>query len=286
MVWPCLEDECNQPLGICVMIYWLQVIVKFAAVTGWYCWHDCPPDFGPPTFRRLIPCLYRIFAIVTVLFEVIFPVTTFIMLVLADTCTPGLIANTWFVLSPFICWIMCLRHIPIENMAMLVNTFTRIGFDPDTFNDETYAKSCAICSSDFAASTASTASTAIVSPPLCCRSPRLSRTVFGWLASKSAVMSGMSQPFGSRSWSWNGRASRRGTFICFVRAESEQSLGMLRQSSLREHYQSAHYVRFPCKSANSKAASSSLYQSCKHIAKEGDWACHCAGPWHWREDVE
>ena len=41
-------------------------------------------------------------------------------------------------------------------------------------------------------------------------------------------MSVMSQPFGSRSWSWNGRAGRRGTctcggtFTCFVRAESEQ----------------------------------------------------------------
>ena len=96
-------------------------------------------------------------------------------------------------------------------------------------------------------------------------------------------MSVMSQPFGSRSWSWNGRAGRRGTctcggtFTCFVRAESEQSLDMLRQSSLGEHCQNAHYVRFhqvspefdngfPCKSANNKAASSSpLYQSCKHI---------------------
>lgn len=159
-----IEDECNQPLGICVMIYWLQVIVKFAAVIGW---HGCPPDFGPPTFRRLIPCLYRIFAIVTVLFEVIFPVTTFIMLMLADSCTPGLIRNTWVVLSPFIygalcSWTTCPNHIPLESPASLVNTFTRIRFDPDTFNDETYAKSCAICSSDFAASTASTA---IVSPP-------------------------------------------------------------------------------------------------------------------------
>jgi len=154
-----IEDECNQPLGICVMIYWLQVIVKFAAVIGW---HDCPPDFGPPTFRRLIPCLYRIFAIVTVLFEVIFPVTTFIMLMLADSCTPLLIQQTWVVLSPFFygawsSWATCPNHIPIESPASLVNTFTRIRFDPDTFNDETYAKSCAICSSDFAASTASTA---------------------------------------------------------------------------------------------------------------------------------
>lgn len=157
-----IEDECNQPLGICAMIYWLQVIVKFAAVIGWRCWHGCPPDFGPPTFRRLIPCLFRIFAVVTVLFEVIFPVTTFIMLMLADSCTPLLIQQTWVVLSPFFygawsSWATCPNHIPIESPASLVNTFTRIRFDPDTFNDETYAKSCAICSSDFAASTASTA---------------------------------------------------------------------------------------------------------------------------------
>ena len=161
-----IEDECNQPLGICAMIYWLQVIVKFAAVIGWRCWHGCSPDFGPPTFRRLIPCLFRIFAIVTVLFEVIFPVTTFIMLMLADSCTPGLIEQTWVVLCfSYAAWsslTTCPSHIPIESPASLVNTFTRIPFDPDTFNEETYAKSCAICSSDFAASTASTA---IVSPP-------------------------------------------------------------------------------------------------------------------------
>lgn len=101
--------------------------------------------------NRLRPSnFYRSFAIVGVLFEVIFPVTTFIMLLLADRCTRGLLQNTWVVLSPFFLeawcgWTILLSLHPIEDPAILVDTFTRIGFDPDTFNDETYAKSCEFC---------------------------------------------------------------------------------------------------------------------------------------------
>ena len=57
-----------------------------------------------------------------------------------------------------------------------MDTFIRIGFDPDTFNDEIYAKSCVICSSDF------DTSSAIVSPP--CAAGRHvfhEQCLLGWL---------------------------------------------------------------------------------------------------------
>lgn len=152
------EDSCNQPLGPCLMIFWISVASKLLLLVIWNRFEDSLTNcLGDATFRNLSACLYGIFAVVTVLFEVIWPATTFIMLLLANSCTSGLIASTWVVLSPFFlealcCWpIVSLLH-PWEDPAELVDSFARIRFDPDTFNDETYATNCAICLSDFAAS--------------------------------------------------------------------------------------------------------------------------------------
>ena len=153
-----IGDACNQPLGLCVLTFWISVASKLSLILLWSgCEGFLTECCDGLTFRNLSACLSGSFAIFTVLFEVIWPVTIFIMLLLADSCTPGLIASTWFLLSPFFlealcCWPILSSCHPKVDPVDLMDTFTRIGFDPDTFNDETYATGCVICLSDFAAS--------------------------------------------------------------------------------------------------------------------------------------
>ena len=152
------QDSCSQPLGTCLMIFWISVASKLLLLVLWNQVENSLTNcLGDPTFRNLSACLCGSFAVLTVLFEVIWPATTFIMLLLANSCTSGLVASTWVVMSPFFlealcCWpIASLLH-PWEDPAELVDSFARIRFDPDTFNDEIYATNCTICLSDFAAS--------------------------------------------------------------------------------------------------------------------------------------
>lgn len=152
------EDSCKQPLGPCLKIFWIFTASKLCLLFLWMSFADSLTNYlGDATFRNLSACLCGSFAVVTVLFEVIWPATTLIMLLLANSCTTGLIASTWVVMPPFFlealcCWpIASLAH-PWEDPAELVDSFARIRFDPDTSNDETYATNCAICLSDFAAS--------------------------------------------------------------------------------------------------------------------------------------
>ena len=103
-----IGDACNQPLGLCVLTFWISVASKLSLILLWSgCEGFLTECCDGLTFRNLSACLSGSFAIFTVLFEVIWPVTTFIMLLLADSCTPGLIASTWFLLSPFFLEALC-----------------------------------------------------------------------------------------------------------------------------------------------------------------------------------
>ena len=107
-----VDDSCSQPLGACLLIFWASAVSKLLLLFLWNRLEDCLQNcLGDPTFRNLSACVCRSFAVVMVLFEVIWPATTFIMLLQADSCTPGLIASTWVVLSPHLleallvcCW--------------------------------------------------------------------------------------------------------------------------------------------------------------------------------------
>eukprot|EP00435_Cladocopium_sp_Y103_P010566 s2053_g2.t1 len=152
-----LDDSCEQPLGLCVMIFWISVASKGLLIFLWNRCQSLNSDCCTgPTGRCLTASFYGSLATITVLFEVIWPVTTFIMLLLAQNCTSELRASTWVVLSPFFLEAFCCCPIlwcaqSTRDPAELVENFTRIRFDPETFNDEIYATNCAICLSDFAA---------------------------------------------------------------------------------------------------------------------------------------
>jgi len=168
-----LWDPCQQPLGLMALIFWCSVFLKVAMIILWDRFQnipqpDCCTDCCNANFCRcLTRCFYYCLALPIVFFEFAWPITTLILLLLTKSCTWQLEASTWVVMSPFILeafgffvwlvWLPCLKPIfwcmgLLTDPANFVRSFQRIRYDPQTFNDDTYASSCAICLSDFSGS--------------------------------------------------------------------------------------------------------------------------------------
>ena len=138
-----MHDSCNQPLGACVQIFWIVVGAKVVIIIMW-----SKLDCDDGSCRRVTQCFWGTFATLIVLFEVIWPLTTFIMLLLAQNCGQ-LRASALAVLSPFFLEAVCCCPIlwcvarmgptPMVDPEILIQSCTRINFDPQTFDDETYA---------------------------------------------------------------------------------------------------------------------------------------------------
>lgn len=163
-----LTDKCDQPVGTLVIIFWISVFSKLIFIVLWDRFNEIPECdcCSSRCCRCCRRCFYYCLTTPMVLFEFLWPATTFVLLFLAHDCTWQVKASAWVVLSPFILevlgfflwltWGPCLKPILwcvglLTDPANLARSFTRIRYRPETFNDETYASNCAICLVDFAA---------------------------------------------------------------------------------------------------------------------------------------
>ena len=166
-----ISDDCDVPLGWMVLIFWLLTFAKMFMMYAWErCLARCMQQSccETPRCERVKMVLWYCLAVPLALWELIWPVATLLMLVIARDCSLKLRASAWLVLSPYILqacaiviwflWLPCLKPLLcraglIPDPANLVLRFTQVRFDRQAFNDDGgYATSCAICLCDFTAS--------------------------------------------------------------------------------------------------------------------------------------
>jgi len=165
-----IGDHCDMPIGWMVLLFWL---VTFCKMFSMYAWERCILRCTERNCCQNDRCervrwfLWYFVAVPLALWELIWPLTTFLMLVIARDCSWKLKASGWLVLTPYlmlvfvICvwllWLLCLKPMLcragiIPDPANLVRSFRQVRYDPQAFNDDGgYATSCAICLSDFEA---------------------------------------------------------------------------------------------------------------------------------------
>jgi len=161
-------DECSQPLGELCYVFWIFLAIKMTSI---YIWSKCMEVQADCDCNCLRNFFLAVIMPPTVAFELLWPVTTFVYLCLAQAsgdCSKGLVQSCWLLLSPYFLQVfgilmsmlwplvkpLLYRAGVIPDPGNRTRDFQRVNFRQEDFNEEAggYPASCSICLADFAAS--------------------------------------------------------------------------------------------------------------------------------------